>query len=64
MIRRTSAVPPVTVVTLPIRPPAAITGWFSRTPSSEPLSILTVEYQTVADFAITRAFTGAVDCGK
>ena len=50
--------PPVTLVTLPTSPPAAITGWLTRTPSSEPLSILTLEYQTVGERAITRAVTG------
>ena len=54
----------MTLVSLPIRPPAAITGWLARRPSLEPLSIFSVEYQTVDDLAITRAVTGAVDCGK
>ena len=33
-------------------------------PSSEPASILTDEYQTVGERAITRAATGRVACGK
>jgi hypothetical protein len=49
VISVTSLVPPVTLVTLPARPPAAITGWFSSTPSPDPLSIFTVEYQTVGE---------------
>jgi hypothetical protein len=49
VIRVTSLVPPVTRVTLPTRPPAAITGWFSSTPSPDPLSIFTVEYQMVGE---------------
>src|SRR5215207_4522183 len=73
VISVTPAVPPVTFVTLPTSPPtsswsgslpAAITGWFTRTPSLEPLSILMPEYQTVGERAITRAVTGRVPCGK
>ena len=56
--------PPVTWGTRPARPPAAITGWSLRTPSSDPLSIFTLEYQTVGDLAITRAVTGWVAAGK
>ncbi len=58
VISDTSAVPPVTRLTLPARPPAAITGWFFLMPSSEPASIFTDEYQTVGERAITRAATG------
>ena len=47
------------LVTLPTRPPAAITGWSTRTPSLEPLSIFTLEYQTVGERAITRAARAA-----
>ena len=36
-----------------------MTGWFTRRPWSEPLSIVIVEYQTVGERAITRAVTGA-----
>ena len=64
VISRTSEVPPVALMTLPASPPAAMTGWFTRTPSLVPLSILTLEYHTVGDFAITRAVTGSVDVGK
>ena len=73
VISVTSAVPPVTFVTLPTRPPvcpcsgslpAAITGWFTRMPSLDPLSILMLEYQTVVERAITRAVTGSVALGK
>ena len=63
-MREISDVPPVTFVTRPARPPAAITGWFTRTPSPEPLSIFTLEYQTVGERAITRADTGLVPCGN
>src|SRR5215207_9663595 len=73
VIRVTSAVPLLTLVTLPARPPtspasgslpAASTGWSSFTPSLEPLSILMLEYQTVGERAITRAATGSVPRGK
>src|SRR5215204_2802704 len=73
VIRVTSAVPLLTLVTLPARPPtspasgslaAASTGWSSFTPSLEPLSILMLEYQTVGERAITRAPTGSVPRGK
>ena len=69
----TCAVPPVTLVTLPARPPtsppsgslpAAITGWSTFTPSLEPLSIVMLEYQTFGERAITRAATGSVPRGK
>jgi hypothetical protein len=60
VISVTSAVPPVTLVTLPASPPEAITGWSTRTPSLEPRSIFTVEYQTVGERAITRPVTGLV----
>src|SRR5215210_3616890 len=73
VISVTSAVPPVTFVTFPTRPPtsfasgslpAAITGWFTRTPSLSPLSILMLEYQMLGERAITRAATGSVPRGK
>ena len=64
MISVTWALPPDTRVTLPASPPAAITGWSTRTPSPRPLSILIVEYQTVGERAITRAATGLVPSGK
>jgi hypothetical protein len=64
VISRTWAVPDVTLVVFPISPPAAITGWSMRSPSLDPLSIVRLEYQTVDERAITRAVTGAVDCGK
>ena len=51
----TVAVPPLTADTWPTRPSPFITGWSTRMPSPLPLSIVTVEYQTVGDFTITRA---------
>ena len=41
-----------------------MTGWFTRTPSPEPLSIFTLEYQTVGERAITRAATRLVPDGN
>ena len=73
MISVTSAVPPVTLVTLPARPPtspssgslpAAITGWSTLMPSLEPLSILMLEYQTFGERAITRAATARCRAGS
>ena len=45
-------------MTLPIRPSPLTTGWSTRTPSDEPLSMLIVAYQTVGEWPITRAVTG------
>src|SRR3954465_2893409 len=64
VMRVTSAVPPVTRVILPARPPEAITGWSIFTPSLLPLSTFTLEYQTVGERAITRAATGFVARGE
>ena len=58
MISVTSAVPWVTSVTRPTSPSPVTTGSFIFTPSPEPLSIVTVEYQTVGERPITRAVTG------
>src|SRR3954452_23973365 len=51
----TVAVPQDAADTWPTRPSPLITGWSTRMPSLLPLSIVTVEYQTVGDFTITRA---------
>ena len=58
MISVTSAVPGVTSVTRPTSPSPLTTGSLIRTPALEPLSIVTVEYQTVGERPITRAVTG------
>src|SRR3954447_12961952 len=47
VISVTSAVPPVTLVTLPARPAEATHRLFAFTPAAQALSIFTVEYQTV-----------------
>ena len=54
----TNAEPPKTSVTRPIRASSLMTGWPTFTPSSEPLSTRIVEYQTVADWKITRPVFG------
>ena len=58
------AVPDATPVTFPTRPSPVTTGWSTWSPSVRPLSICTVEYQSVGDRAITRAVTGLVPCGN
>ena len=63
VIRVTWAVLGVVWVTFPASPCAATTGSSIRTPSPEPLSIVTVEYQTVGDRPTTRAVTGSVPSG-
>ena len=58
VISVTSAVPWVTSVTRPTSPSPLTTGSLICTPAPEPLSIVTVEYQTVGERPITRAVTG------
>ena len=58
VIRVTWAVPWVTSVTRPTRPSPLTTGSLVATPSPEPESMVTVEYQTVGERPITRAVTG------
>ena len=48
----------------PTRPAPLTTGWSSRTPWSEPLSIVIVEYHTVGERPITRARHGLMPSGK
>ena len=65
VISATSAVPPVTLVILPARPPSVgLTGrdhgLVEADSVLDPLSILMLEYQTVGERAITRAVTGSV----
>ena len=57
VISVTCAASAETAETLPTRPSPVTTGWSTRTPWSEPLSIVIVEYQTVGERAITRAAT-------
>jgi hypothetical protein len=59
VIRVTWAVPLVVAVTRPARPSGATTGSSTRTPALEPLSMVTVEYQTTGERPITRAVTGS-----
>ena len=61
MISVTCAVPPVAEVIRPDQAasPLPITGSSTSTPSLVPLSIVTVEYQTVGERAITRPATGS-----
>ena len=51
--------PPLTEAIRPTRPSPLITGSSTRTPSPSPRSIVTVEYQTVGERAITRPVTGS-----
>ena len=55
VISVTTDSPPLTEVTLPARPPAAITGSSICTPSPLPALMTTFEYQTVGEREITRA---------
>ena len=63
VISVTWAVFGVVWVIFPASPCAATTGSSTRTPSLDPLSIVTVEYQTVGERPITRAVTGSVPSG-
>src|SRR4051794_457180 len=54
----TSAVPPVVAVTLPTSPSPVTTGSFTRTPSPDPTSTVTLEDQTVGERPMTRPVTG------
>ena len=63
VIRVTREVPEVIAVTRPTRPPPVITGSSSSIPELEPLSIVTVEYQTVGERPITRLVTGSRPSG-
>ena len=58
VIRVTTAVPWVTSVIRPASPSPVTTGSFTFTPALEPLSMVTVEYQTVGERPMTRAVTG------
>ena len=57
VMSRTCERPPATRRTRPTRPAPLTTGSPSRTPSLEPLLIVTVEYQTVGERPNTRAVT-------
>src|SRR4051794_39673536 len=46
--------------TVPTRPSPVMTGWYGRTPSAVPLSILSWLYQTVGERPVTRPVTGAI----
>ena len=59
----TVAVPPVTAVIRPASPSGATTAWLTRTPSFEPLLIVTVEYQKVGAYVRTCATSGSVPSG-
>src|SRR5262245_47977521 len=54
VISVTSDVPPVVAVTLPTSPSPVTTGSLARTPSPEPTSIVTLEYQTVGERPMMR----------
>ena len=58
VIRSTWAPSGSTATTLPTSPSPLITGSLTRTPSGEPLSIVTVEYQMLGLFPTTVAVTG------
>ena len=58
VIKLTSAVPRVTSVIRPTNPSPSTTGSLIATPALDPLSIVTVEYQTVGERPITLAVTG------
>src|SRR3954466_15362982 len=46
--------------TVPTRPSPVMTGWYGRTPSAVPLSIVSWLYQTVGERPVTRPVTGAI----
>ncbi len=63
VISVTWAVPLVVAVMRPARPSGAITASSTRMPALVPLSIVTVEYQTVGERPITRAVTASCPGG-
>ena len=56
--RVTTAVPRLTELIRPTSPSPLITGSSILTPSPDPLSMPTVEYQTVGEREMTEAVTG------